>query len=50
VACLTGALLFARKLPELRKIIRPVYVRMGIIPEVHSGIQSAAELTVPPEE
>jgi MFS family permease len=50
VSCLIGALLFARKLPELRKIIRPVYVRMGIMPEVYTGIQSATDLTIPPEE
>ena len=49
-ACLLGAVLFAIKLPALRQIIRPVYVRMGIIPEVYTGIQSATELTIPPEE
>jgi hypothetical protein len=31
-------------------LIRPIYTRMGIIPEVASGMQTAAELTVPPEE
>ncbi len=50
VVCLAGGLLFARGLPALRKFVRPIYVRMGIIPEVASGIQTAAELTVPPEE
>jgi len=29
-----GALFFLRKLPELRALVRPVYVKMGIIPEV----------------
>ena len=46
-ACLLGAGVFAAKLPELRKIVRPIYVRMGIIPEIASGIHSAAELTMP---
>ena len=51
IFCILGALIFARKLPELRKIIRPIYVRLGFIaPEVSSGIQTATELTVPPEE
>jgi MFS family permease len=51
ISCILGALIFARKLPELRKTIRPIYVRLGFIsPEVSSGIQSATELTVPPEE
>jgi MFS family permease len=49
-ACLVGGLLFARDLKSLRKLIRPIYTRMGIIPVVASGMQTAAELTVPPEE
>jgi MFS family permease len=47
--CLVGAILFSRKLPEIRKTVRPVYVRLGIISEVSSGIQAAANLTSPPE-
>lgn len=31
VAIVAGALIFARKLPELRKMIRSVYVKLGII-------------------
>jgi len=46
-ACLIGAAIFAKKLPALRKIARPVYVKMGIIPEIASGIHSASELTMP---
>lgn len=49
VFCILGSILFTRKLPALRKIVRPIYVKMGIIPEVAEGIQRAAELTVPPE-
>jgi len=48
--CILGATLFAIKLPELKKMIHPIYVRLGVIPEVASGVQAAAELTVPPEE
>jgi MFS family permease len=43
ISCVVGALLFYKKLPELRKLVRPVYVRMGIIPEVAAGIQTATE-------
>jgi MFS family permease len=50
LACILGALLFARKLPELKKMVHPIYVRLGIIQEVASGIQAATELTSPPEE
>jgi MFS family permease len=49
-ACLVGGLLFARNLKSLRSFVRPIYTRMGIIPEVASGIQTASELMVPPEE
>jgi MFS family permease len=48
VACIIGALLFFRKLPELKDIVRPIYVKMGIIPEVVSGIQTASEPVVKP--
>ena len=42
-ACIIGALFFLRKLPELKLLVRPVYVKMGIIPEVATGIQTASE-------
>jgi MFS family permease len=42
-ASIVGALFFLRKLPELRALVRPVYVKMGIIPEVAEGIQTASE-------
>jgi len=42
-ACLLGAVLFYRKLPELKQLVKPVYVKMGIIPEVAAGIQTASE-------
>jgi MFS family permease len=32
-ACLLGAILFARKLPSLRRMVRPIYVDKGIIQE-----------------
>ena len=44
IACIIGALFFLRKLPELRTIVRPIYVKMGIIPEVAEGIQSASDV------
>lgn len=43
VVCLAGAAAFMKKLPELKSIVRPVYIKMGIIPEVASGIQTASE-------
>jgi len=47
ITCLMGSAFFAHRLPALRKIVRPIYVSMGIIPEIASGIQSATELTMP---
>jgi len=48
--CLLGAAAFARALPRLRAEIRPIYARLGVIPEVAAGLQSAAELTTPPRD
>lgn len=50
IAVLLGAALFARKLPRIRELIRPIYVKRGIIPEVAAGIQSASHLTELPKE
>ena len=44
IACILGASSFYRKLPELKDKVRPIYVKMGVIPEVATGIQSAEEL------
>jgi MFS family permease len=43
ITTIFGAMLFLRKLPELKTLVRPIYVKMGIIPEVATGIQSASE-------
>ena len=44
VACLVGGALFALVLPRLRGLVRPIYARMGILPEVAVGMDSATEL------
>ncbi|MDD5226542.1 MAG: MFS transporter [Candidatus Omnitrophica bacterium] len=43
-ACVLMACIFVGKLPLIRKEIRPVYAKKGIIPEVAQGLQSAANL------
>ncbi|MGC1372053.1 MAG: MFS transporter [Candidatus Sulfotelmatobacter sp.] len=48
--CIAGAGLFASQLPVLRRVVRPIYVRMGVIPEVATGIQAASALQQPTEE
>jgi MFS family permease len=49
VCCILGATWFARKLPALRAAVRPIYIRLGILPEITAGLATAAELSVPPE-
>jgi len=50
VACILGAILFMRKLPEIKRNIRPIYIRLGILPEIATGIELATKLTTPPVE
>lgn len=40
-ACIAGAALFARTLPRLRRLARPVYVERGILPPVAEGLREA---------
>jgi MFS family permease len=47
--CLIASLWFSRKLPGMREVIRPIYRRMGILPEVAIGLQQASALQTPPE-
>ncbi len=48
--CILGAALFAIQLPRLRQLVRPIYMRIGIIPEVARGIHAASVLQEPPED
>ena len=47
LGCLIGSALFASQLTRLRKHIRPIYVRAGILPEIAEGVEAASELTSP---
>jgi MFS family permease len=48
--CIAGAGLFAWRLPELRRHVRPIYERAGIIPPLTAAVETAAELEAPPEK
>ena len=48
--CIAGALWFATRLLAIRKLVRPLYADLGIIPEIASAVQSASTLLTPPEE
>ena len=41
--CIGGAMYFYIKLPELKTLVRPIYVNLGVIPEVAEGMQSASD-------
>ncbi len=40
--CIAGALWFVTKLPQVRAHVRPIYRKMGILPEIAEGLQTAA--------
>jgi MFS family permease len=47
--CVLAALAFARALPELKAHVRPIYRRLGILPELAHGVAVASQIsTVPP--
>jgi MFS family permease len=50
ICCAGAAVWFSRELPEIRSVVRPIYVRMGILPEVAAGIQTVSQLMTPPEQ
>ena len=50
MCCLGGAFWFYKQLPEIREAVRPIYRTLGILPEVAVGIETATELSLPPEE
>ena len=37
LCCMIGAILFYRRLPEIRRHIRPIYQKMGILPQMPSA-------------
>jgi MFS family permease len=45
--CVVGAGWFALELPEIRRLIRPTYVRLGILPEAARGVDQVSTLQAP---
>jgi MFS family permease len=50
VMCVVASAVFAYRLSAIRKFIRPIYRRIGILPDVTSGIPSEAECAASEEE
>ncbi|AHM62734.1 major facilitator superfamily membrane protein [Flammeovirgaceae bacterium 311] len=48
--CAISIIPFAVNLNNLRQLVVPIYQRLGILPEIATGLQSASNLTTPPEE
>jgi MFS family permease len=46
-ACIIGGIIFGTQVPAMRATIRPIYVRLGIIPEVARGVQAATHNVTP---
>ncbi|WP_207435456.1 MFS transporter [Sabulibacter ruber] len=47
--CLLSIIPFVIGLPRARALVRPIYQRLGILPEIANGLQTASDLTSPPE-
>jgi MFS family permease len=47
IACVAGAVAFFRALPAVRVATRPIYVKLGILPDTAGTLP--AELTAPPD-
>ena len=50
LCCILGALLFTRHLPSWREMVRPVYRKKGIIPEIAEGLRAATGMATPPKD
>jgi MFS family permease len=50
IVCIAGAAWFASHLTSIRSLVHPIYKKMGIIPEIASGLQNASALQTPPDE
>jgi MFS family permease len=48
--CIAGSLFFASRLPVIRKYIRPIYQRLGIIHGETPGEKEPVRIPIPPEE
>jgi len=48
ICCIIGTAIFLHRLPALRKLVRPIYVKKGILPEVAAGLQAANSMNSRP--
>jgi hypothetical protein len=48
--CCITTIRFARRLPEIRRHVRPILIERGILPPIARGLEADAELAIPPEQ
>ncbi|MHC2993109.1 MFS transporter [Pontibacter sp. HJ8] len=48
--CALSAIPFALQRTRLRRMVQPIYERLGIVPEIARGLQVASNLTAPSQE
>jgi hypothetical protein len=46
VICIIGISVYFKKLPSVRPFVRPIFERMGILPEIATGIEKATEVRI----
>ncbi len=44
--CMAASLLFAYRLPAMRKLVHPIYQRIGVLPDVTSGVPAETDLAI----
>lgn len=49
ITLVVAAGVFGFTLPQMRELVRPIYVRAGILTEAAAAVQTSSELDVPPE-
>lgn len=50
ILVIISVLPFALQLNRLREMVRPIFQRLGILPEIATGLQAATNLTAPPQK
>jgi MFS family permease len=45
IFCVLGAIYFLINLPKMRALIRPIYIKYGILPETLKGVETATRLS-----
>lgn len=49
ILCIAAAVLFSFRLPLIRTMARPIYIKKGIIKEIAVGLNNVTQLRTPPE-